>query len=277
MLLSIFIKSRARIIRLWGLDIITVILGILFPWIVGLAIDGLANGLIFWFVVLIFLEILYLIVKTISKQKDTKLYSKILEVECYQYYKRAVSIETDDTIIAARVQLIEDFTEFLQIQLPNMIFTILGIAISIFYLFKEATWLIACLAIIISILTVIITYKWQCRIAENNELKKDEAEHQQEILVERNLSKYRAYLVRIFMFDVDSSNTEAKSYCVSAIIQICLLIGAIYMLIYESKTTIGVIYATITYIYMLNDEVLNIPEYIVSCKNLVGSARRIIE
>lgn len=257
------------------MDLASICLAALFPLLIGNAVDGLIDGNYNSFILLIIIEIAYLTTASINRYVDTRVYSKILEDESVKYFEKAVGDGVEDSIIDARESLVDDLTGFLEAGLPRLVSTLIGIIVAIGYLIVHTTWITVGLAIIISVFVLKATFKWQDTIASNNEKSKDEQEKRQKVLRERTPHKYRVYLKNLLKIGIDSSDLDAKSYAVSYFMQLILIIAAVYILLSQRNFTAGLIFASITYLYQLNAEILDVPTHFIEMKSLVGTAKRL--
>lgn len=274
-LTDIFKKAKYRIIGIWFLDVVSAGLSALFPLVIGNAIDGLINQSFSSFKWLIGLEVFYLLINTLNKYVDTRVYSQILENESTAYYENAVNERIEDSVIDARENMVDDLTGFLETGLPSMASTLIGVLIALWYLATNTTWITVILAITISITVFALTFKWLKKIADNNKKSKDESEKRQDVLRARDVSRYRGYIHNILKIGINSSDIDSKSYGVSYFMQLILIITAVYLLTLQRNFTAGLIYATITYLYQLNTEVLDIPSHFIEIRNLIDTSKRL--
>lgn len=256
------------------MDMLSSAFEFLIPTFIGNTIDELVEGKLNGFLSLLCLEFLYLIINTINKYLDTKLYTKIQEKVSTNYFNKSLTKDIKNTVIEARLDMVDDITEYFEVEVPIFIDTAIGIIIPIWFLINKTAPLIVICAIVVSLLVVILTFKWQQKIVVNDRLRKDEREKEQQILLSRDRKEYSNYLKTIFRIDVDSSNTEAISYFWSYIIQL-LLLACVLFLIIQANFTTGIIFATVTYIYRLNSAVLDIPNCYLQAKNVLDTANRL--
>lgn len=273
---EIFRHHKHSIIGIWCLDLISSIIVACSPLIIALTIDDLLNKSFRWFIYLLLIEIVYWIVHTANQYFDTRVYTKILQIKCEEYYNSALLSKTDESTIVARTNLIEDFTGFLEVELPNMIGTVFSIVVSLIYLCFESTPIIVLLAIIVSFVVIILACSWQRKIIGIRKKRKDENENELRIIKTKSREKYGTFLKSIFMHDIMSSDIEAKSFFINYFLQTVLLICAILSLFILDNLQAGVIFATITYVLELNSGIRNVPDHYFTILDLIDSANRVI-
>lgn len=88
---------------------------ILNPYIIGICIDGLLEKEFRWFIILIIVDIVFWISRTVNKYFDTRIYSRIVEEESFTYYSRMIKTQADSSLISARLDLVDEIPNFLEI------------------------------------------------------------------------------------------------------------------------------------------------------------------
>lgn len=146
----VYKKEPVKISFIWFLDILESLILISNPYIIGHCIDGLLEKNFFWFIVLIVTEIVFWLSRTANKFFDTRLYSRIIEEESNAYYSKMIKTEADSSLIAARLDLVDEIPNFLEIDLFQILNMIGGIVVSLTFLYFNSTMLVFLSAIAIS-------------------------------------------------------------------------------------------------------------------------------
>ena len=81
----IYKKEFLSITFLWMLDTTEALILLLNPYVIGMGIDGLIQKDFFWFSVLMAMEVAFLVVHTVNKFCDTRVYMRIIEDEKNMY------------------------------------------------------------------------------------------------------------------------------------------------------------------------------------------------
>lgn len=267
---TIFQKNKSKIKCIWTLDILSLICTALLPWVIANAIDGIIDSNYYWFIFLIVLELVSLSISAMNNYYDTKIYTKILEDEIIDYYETANNI--DDSTLSARVNMIEDLTGFLEVDFLQIITTLVYSIGAIAFLMYYTNSKITLLALLELLCVVLVIFLFRKRIKRNIIKRKDIEEKEQDVLRERKPVKYRSHLSKKFSIDVSTSKIDVIMTVVINIVNVSILLLIVFT---QSIVTAGLIVGAITYMYLLNTEILNIPEHYKNIINLIDTAKRI--
>ena len=86
----VYKKAPIMITIIWFLDLVEALILISNPYIIGNCIDGLLKKDIFWFIALVVINITFWLSRTANKFFDTRIYSKIVGHESYDYYIKMI-------------------------------------------------------------------------------------------------------------------------------------------------------------------------------------------
>ena len=101
----IFKKNPVGIIFVLTLDIAEIVCLSLNPLVIGLCIDGFFERSYFWLYVLILLQLLLIVVRTINKFSDNRVYEPIIEDERNSYYERGIAANINESELSSRLDL----------------------------------------------------------------------------------------------------------------------------------------------------------------------------
>jgi len=193
----VYRKAPFKITFIWLLDIIESIVTISNPYIIGNCIDGLLKKDYFWLIILIIAETTFWISRTVNEFLDTRIYSNIIKEESLNYYSKMIKTDADCSLIDARLDLIDDIPNFLEVDFFQILNMIGGIIVSLVFLYFNSTSLVFCFAIISVILIPSATYQFQKKIVNNNKLYKNLDEKRMKKITSRDRLAYRRYLQNI--------------------------------------------------------------------------------
>lgn len=273
----VYRKAPLKITFIWFLDILESIIIISNPYIIGNCIDGLLKKDYFWLIILIITETTFWISRTVNKFLDTRIYSNIIKEESYNYYSKIIKTDADCSLIDARLDLIDDIPNFLEIDFFEILNIIGGIIVAIVFLYFNSTSLVFYFAITSVILIPSATYQFQKKIVNNNNLYKDLNEKRIKKIASRDKLTYRRYLQNIFDINISNSDLDTKIFFVSNFLQMMLLFFSILSITYISNFTGGLLFSTVTYINMLNGYVSDINDNLILIQNLKESSYRLKE
>ena len=163
----VYKKAPLRILSIWLMDLFEALIIVANPYVIGKCIDGLLQQDIVWLIVLVVLEVLFGISRTLNKLLDTRVYSRIDKEESISYYSWTSSTGAVDSLINARLDLVNDIPNFLEMNLFQILNMILGIIISLIFLYSESKICVFWAAISTVIFIPWITYPFQSKITYN--------------------------------------------------------------------------------------------------------------
>lgn len=271
----VYKKAPLKILSIWFMDLFEALIIVANPYVIGKCIDGLLQQDIVWLIVLIALEVLFGISRTLNKLLDTRVYSRIVKEESISYYSRISGTSADDSLINARLDLVNDIPNFLEINLFQILNMILGIIISLIFLYSESKTCVFWVAIITVILIPTFTYPFQSRIIYNNKKYKILDEKRVDAISSRNIKVYSDFIHRILDIGVQNSDLDARIFILTHLLQTVLLVVAILSIFSTENFTAGLLFSTITYVDMLNSYTVEVSDNIILLKDLKETAERL--
>ena len=222
---------------------------------------------------LIILQILLIIIRFSNKILDTKVYERIIESN--SYYGNAIQINSDDSQISSRLNLVDEIPNFFEAELVQIIDMFGGIVFSLMYIFITSGLLLFLFSVTISALVYIFTIKFHKKIAANNIKLQDHDEIKEKIILSRNEQRFKRFTKTILNLRILNSDLEAKSYLLTDMLQVGLLIFVLAFTIHMEHCTSGQLFSLITYVIMLNERVCEINEIRVRIYDLADSVSRL--
>ena len=271
----IFRKAPLHISAIFIMDIVCAVIYAFDPYIIGACIDDLLLHEYRWLFIFIILRLLLIALRTADKFLDTRTYSRIVEEENTAYYEKIIRTDADESKISSLLDLVDDVPNFLEADLFNILSMAGGIAFSLAFILSTSGWFVFVLAVSISAIVPISTYKLAKDIAFNNEERKHIDEVRVNIIAGRTIGRYRKHIEQALSLDVANSDLDAKAYLITDLLQTALLVAAIVSTIHAGSYTSGQLFSTITYVMMLNDYASEINETIITVKNVYGSVSRL--
>lgn len=273
----VYRKAPLKITLIWFLDMLESIIIISNPYIIGNCIDGLLTKDYFWLIILIIAETTFWISRTVNKFLDTRIYSNIIKEESYNYYSKMIKTDAECSLIGARLDLIDDIPNFLEVDFFQILNIIGGIIVSLVFLYLNSTSLVFYFAITSVILIPSATYQFQKKIINNNKLYKDLDEKRMKKIASRDKLIYKRYLQNILDINISNSDLDTKIFFVSNLLQMMLLFFSILSITYIDNFTGGLLFSTVTYVDMLNGYVSDINDNLISLQDLKETTYRLKE
>ena len=273
----IFKKNPVGIIFVLTLDIAEIVCLSLNPLVIGLCIDGFFERSYFWLYVLILLQLLLIVVRTINKFSDNRVYEPIIEDERNSYYERGIAANINESELRSRLDLVVRVPEFFENGLVEILDMFGGIFFSLVSLYISAATPLLAAAGIISILIFAFTHGFHKEIVHNNKHLQDSDEKRESIILTKEIVKYRLFSMQQRNFRIKNSDLEAKAYLLTDILQAILLIFAVIYALHFGDYTSGEVFTIITYIIMLNESVCMFNEAIIEIADLEDVVIRLRE
>lgn len=271
----VYKKAPLRILSIWLMDLFEALIIVANPYVIGKCIDGLLQQDIVWLIVLVVLEVLFGISRTLNKLLDTRVYSRIVKEESISYYSWTSSTGAVDSLINARLDLVNDIPNFLEMNLFQILNMILGIIISLIFLYSESKICVFWAAISTVIFIPRITYPFQSKITYNYQEYKTLDEQRVDTISSRNITIYSNFVQKILDIEIQNSDLDAKIFILTHLLQTALLVFAIWSIFSAENFTTGLLFSTITYVRMLNSHTIEVNDNIVLLKDLKETAERL--
>ena len=273
----VYKKAPFKITFIWILDILESLIIISDPYVIGKCIDGLSKKNFFWFAVLIAINVIFWLSRTANKFGYTRIYSHIVEDESCNYYARMIKADADCSLISARLDLVDDIPNFLEIDFFDILNMVGGIAVSLFFLYCNSTLLVFSLAAVSIIFIPAATYRFQKETVKNNRKYKDLDEERMKVIESRNKEVYGKYIRNILGIGISNSDLDTKIFFVAYFLQMILLFSSIISITHTGNFTSGLLFSTVTYVEMLNGYVSDINENLILLHDLKETITRLKE
>lgn len=273
----VYKKAPFKITFIWILDILESLIIISDPYVIGKCIDGLSKKNFFWFAVLVAINVIFWLSRTANKFGDTRIYSHIVEDESCNYYARMIKADADCSLISARLDLVDDIPNFLEIDFFEILNMVGGIAVSLFFLYCNSTLLVFSLAAVSIIFIPVATYRFQKETVKNNRKYKDLDEERMKVIESRNKEVYGKYIRNILGIGISNSDLDTKIFFVAYFLQMILLFSSIISITHTGNFTSGLLFSTVTYVEMLNGYVSDINENLILLHDLKETITRLKE
>ena len=258
---SLLLRFRWRILFTFFLVMLEALIGILFPLLIGIAINGLLEDNFDGILYLSLAGVLTLIVGSARRFYDTRIYSGIYCKITPEVIQNETNNDASVSRISARTGLLTEFVEFLENSIPEMIFaliSVVGILAIIFTL--NINVFFACLSLlglIVLIYTLTGKFNYKFNANYNNQLEK-----QVDILTARDSIAIKSFYKELMRWNIKLSDLETMNYFV-------IWVGVIAVLIYTPITVIGagvlsygLVFSIIMYVFDFTGNIVNFPLFI---------------
>ena len=258
---SLLLRFRWRILFTFFLVMLEALIGILFPLLIGIAINGLLEDNFDGILYLSLAGVLTLIVGSARRFYDTRIYSGIYCKITPEVIQNETNNDASVSRISARTGLLTEFVEFLENSMPEMItalISVVGILAIIATL--NINVFFACLSLlglIVLIYTITGKFNYKLNANYNNQLEK-----QVDILTARDSIAIKSFYKELMRWNIKLSDLETMNYFV-------IWVGVIAVLIYTPITVIGagvlsygLVFSIIMYVFDFTGNIVNFPLFI---------------
>lgn len=258
---SIFLRFRWRILVTFLLVILESLIGISFPLLIGIAINGLLEDSFIGIFYLAAAGAAALLVGSLRRFYDTRIYAGIYS----QIAPEVVAIERDKgnsvSSISARANLLIEFVEFLEQSMPEIVRAVISlVGILIIIASLNINVFLACLSLsFLIVLIYAITGKLNFNLNKNynNELEK-----QVETIERGDQLEIVGYYKRLMSWNIRLSDLETINYLV-------IWLGVIALFLYTPITVIGsgvlsygLVFSVLMYVFDYIDAIVAFPIFI---------------
>lgn len=258
----------------YSLFVINSVLMVMYPKVLGNAIDHLIakDYSYIWYLVSTFVAIMFF--GYISKIYDTKVFSGI--------YRRFASIEThkqiesdvETTKINGRLTLMRYIVMFFERDMLVVLQTIIGLVGAIYFL-SLVSWTIVGFLMITSVLILGATFYYSPKIAKITSLYNDLSEEQTDVVATRKVSSINNLLRRGQHLSLKLSSVDAKfSIWIEGIVYGSVAALLTYYVMYN-KVSVGSVFSTYRYMFDFCNALLGLPTIITSYINIKDVIKRL--
>lgn len=231
-------------------------LSILFPLIIGFAIDDALvqnyNGAIY----LGILGFLSLLIGAGRRFFDTRFYAQIFEQLSLKLHEQLHSVNTSTK--TARLRMLTEIVEFFENDIPQVITNSISLIGTLIILYT-LNWSIfgMCLAIVFLIILVYgLTGK---RTYQYNEAYNNELEQQVNTVEKNNLIELKSHIRRLMKWNIKLSDLETFNFSIVWMVMMGALVYSIIITVNSGVTQYGAIFAIIMYVFQFMENVFVLP------------------
>jgi ABC-type multidrug transport system fused ATPase/permease subunit len=227
-------KHRSQLVLTYILFSLEMLGGLLRPFFLGMAINGLMKGSYEGLIILSSVHFVTLAVGTMRHMYDTRTYSAIYVSLVTKFLSRRI-YQRDVSKLSAHSTLAREFVDFLEFDLVYVIeavYNIFGSLILMF--FYDASVVLLCLAVLLPVIG--ISYKYGKQMNRLNKLKNDELEQQVDVISSGNAKQLKEHYTNLRRWQIKTSDQEAWNFGVMEFL-VMIVLGASLLLTYKTSGT----------------------------------------
>ncbi len=258
---NLIIRFKWRISFTFLLIIVESLLTILYPLLIGLAINDLIDGKYQGIMNLTIFAGLSLLIGSARRFYDTRIYAGIYRVIAPEMvaseFKNGSSLST----VSARSSLINEFVEFLENSMPEVVGAIVTLVGVLSIIAALNIWVFfACLALLF-LVAITYTVSWNKNFRLNSGFN-NELEKRVSTLVSKNQELIKSHFKELMRWNIKLSDLETLNYFVIYIGVIALFIFTPFVVIESGVLKYGLIFAILMYVFDYIEKVIAFPLYI---------------
>lgn len=273
-LLRLILRFKWRVALTMSLVIVEAIVELLFPLIIGIAINGLLEDNRSGVMALGGLGVTALVVGSARRFVDTRAYAGVYETVANEVTERGRRNGTPTSTVAGRATLLVEFIEFLENSMPAIVTMVIGTTGTIVIVAGinlNVFW--ACLALLE---LVIVVYALNGRLSyELNQGYNDELEQQVTAIDSQDPTRTAQHFASMMRWNIKLSDLETVSYIAIWLGVIGLLVYAPIQVIDPGQTEYGFAFAAIIYVFQYIEALVTLPLYIQQTIRLQEISRRL--
>ncbi len=229
LLASLFQRNRARILVTYALLVIEEILELLYPFILGIAINGLLEQNYQGLIIFACQVVLHLLVGVSRRMFDTRTYTRMYAQLASDTALQQHSNGIDLSHIAARSGMLQGFVDFFERDVSGMIQSVFAVLGAIIMLAFYDLWLVLfCVVLVIPIIVLNSFYA-----VKSERLSKglnDELEHQLSALKSQDNKTISKHYSLLATWRIKLSDAEAQNFGMMQVFVLTLFVTTLLRL-----------------------------------------------
>ena len=255
---NIFRRYWGSILTTLGLILVSSLLWLLQPFLLGVAIDGLIaddwSGVI-W---LAQLQFGVLAIGMTRRFYDTRVYARIYRDIAEQAVTASQEASLELTRITARAGMLREVVSFFEFSLPSSLRAVINLVGSVALLwFLSKTVLIACAIAIVLMALIGIGFSGRIRSLSRN--ISDQQEREVDVIAQQSRTETREHFRLLARWQIAFSDTDVIMFGLSNVVLTGVLLFALYQTVSVANAEVGTIFAVFSYVTRFQFAAYNLP------------------
>ncbi len=268
---TVWIQNRIRLTLTILVLVVEALLGTLFPYFIGKAIDGVLSNNWLGLLQLGVLGAMLIIMGGVRRFFDSRFYAKIYTQISTLTLK--LMPEKAHSAKAARQNMLAEIVKFAENELPIIIQHSIGL-IGVMTIIAFLNWSIFLGTFITGGLVLSVYFLSGKKTTLFNKNFNNELEKQVDVVHSGSQSELRFHILKLMKWNIKLSDIETINYSISWLIMMALLLVSIYYSANES-VQYGALFALIMYVYQYIDSMVSLPLYYQQWLRLLEISNRI--
>jgi ABC-type multidrug transport system fused ATPase/permease subunit len=268
-------RHRFRLTLTYALTLTEYACRILYPALIGYAIDQLLKGNMWGLAPLLGTWLFHATIGLGRQVYDTYAFTHIYNEMVIETVERQRNRGVESEKIAARVSLSRELVDFFQYEIPALTASVILFLGSIIMLF--AYDVVIGIYAAIALIPISLAYAWfGKRSYRLNRGLNNRLEREVEIVQSRPLAQVARHLLRARKWRISISNAQAGTWSVIELVMLVLTAATLTRLAGIDGITPGIIYAVIAYIFDYYESVNDLPIFIQNTSRAWDIGERIV-
>ncbi len=256
---TIFGPYRLRLAGTYTLSVAETVLELMYPFTIGLAINGLieGNGIIS-VVPLVVVWLSQTVVGAVYQLIASRLVAIIYRSLAHKLVLSQRDVATSTSEVAARVDMVEKVCDALTEVVPLLLSGVVGVVVSAVMLF---TYHLHAGAVAVALIIIIGLLQWWFSISalDLNERINTRRESQVNVIEKRKKTGVAAHFKAITRLNVRFMDIETGTWAIADIFSLLALLTVLFLIAGITVYDVGSIYAMVTYVMTLTDSLESAP------------------
>jgi ABC-type multidrug transport system fused ATPase/permease subunit len=272
----LFQGHRWPILLTYGLTFLENLFELLYPLVIGLAIDGLLKQQFSNLVLLGGIWVIHAIIEVFRHVYDTRTFTQVYSNLAVSVVIVQVKQGISASLIVARSALSREFADFFERDVPQIISALFGFVGALAMLFFYDVQLsLYCLLLLVPVIA--LNYAYLHKSQRLNQKLNDQLEYEVEILSKCQPDEVKEHYQQLAKWRIYLSNAEAVTWGLMEVFVIVLFIAALIRTVTIPGVQPGEIYAIISYVWSYRQSFDKIPAIVQQLSRLHDIADRITE
>ncbi len=266
-------RFRWRITLTYTLTFLENIFELLYPFMVGVAIDGLIDGNWLSLLPIIITWLIHSLLAFARQVYDARIFARMYQQLAANVVAHQLDRGVSTSYLAARSGLMREFVDFLEEDIPYVITVVVNFlgAVILLFLFDAVVGLY-CLFVLFPLSAVNLLHRRATR--DLNRSLNDQLEDEVEVIESHQPSAINAHFGQVARWYIRLSDADARTWLVMQ----PLLIGLIVLALVRSvgmNMEAGDIFATLAYALTFTDSLDEVPVLVQQYSSLQDIAERV--
>ncbi len=271
---GIFRRYKWRISATFLLVVVESALGVLYPLLIGIAIDDLMQAQYQGLIHLGLLGLASIVIGSARRFYDTRIYAGIYQTVAVELVSREQAANATVSRTSARTNLLTEFVDFFEDSMPDLLGAVVAlVGILIIVAGLSLPVFIGCL-----LLLVLVALVYTITAGRNYRLNagyNDQFEQAVEVIESRETARVTNHFSRLMQWNVRLSDLETINFAVFWLGAVALFLFAPYHAVTTGVLKAGLILSLLLYVFEFIDWLSELPLHIQQVIRLREIAQRL--